>query len=275
MQRVTTKLAALVVAVLSVGMWHSASAADLPVKAAPIVVAPAYNWSGWYAGINGGYAWGNADPRTSTVFSPTGYFATTSVPAIAATGAQRIKPSGGEFGGQLGYNVQFGSAVMGVETDIQWWDMKGSAVSSSLYPCCAPTGFTIASTVKADWLYTLRGRIGWASNNWLLYGTGGLAVTHIKAAWVFTDTFAAATESAALSDTRLGWTAGAGVEWGVSGPWSVKLEYLHTDFGRVSVASSNLAAFTPPINFPTNPFTHSVDLTSDMVRVGLNYRFRP
>jgi outer membrane immunogenic protein len=90
----------------------------------------------------------------------------------------------------------------------------------------------------------------------------------------FTDTFAAATESAAIRDTRLGWTAGVGSEYAFGGGWSLKAEYLYVDLGRSSVNSTNLFStglFGGPS--PTNVYTHSVDLKSNIVRVGVNYKF--
>jgi outer membrane immunogenic protein len=121
-------------------------------------------------------------------------------------------------------------------------------------------------------MFTLRPRLGFAANNWLLYVTGGLAVADLKANFLFTDTFATANESAAISQTKAGWTLGVGAEYAIAGPWSAKLEYLHVDLGSVSVTSANLTAFTPPIPFPTNVFNHSVHLTTDIVRAGINFR---
>jgi outer membrane immunogenic protein len=86
-------------------------------------------------------------------------------------------------------------------------------------------------------------------------------------------TFATAAESGSVSNTKAGWTAGGGVEAGLWGNWSIKAEYLYVDFGRISANSTNLTAFTPPISFPTNVFTHSVNLKANIARLGVNYRF--
>ncbi len=252
-----------------------AMAADLsrPVyKAPPAPVAPAFSWTGWYVGFTAGGEWGTSDPATTTVFSPTGYFASSSVPAIAAAGAQHISMTGATAGGELGYNWQSGLLVLGAETDFQYFGLKGSSSSSALYPCCAPTGFTISSNVKTDWLFTLRPRLGIAADHWLLYATGGLAVSEVKANFLFTDTFATAMESASISSTRAGWVAGVGAEYAFAGPWSVKVEYLHVDLGSISTTSSNLTAFVPAVSFPTNVFSHSINLKSDVVRAGVNFR---
>src|SRR5882672_3021397 len=91
-----------------------AIAADM--KAAPVYtkapMMPVYSWTGAYIGVNAGYAWGDSEVSTSTVFSPTGYFALSSIPAIAAAGAQTINPNGFTGGGQIGYNWQVSSATV-------------------------------------------------------------------------------------------------------------------------------------------------------------------
>jgi len=250
-----------------------ALAADLPVKAPPAVVAAVYNWSGFYIGVNAGGAWGHSHANTSTVFSPTGYFATTSVPAIAAAGAERIRTRGFTGGGQFGYNWQSGAVVFGGELDFDYLGLRGSTSASALYPCCAPTGFTINASTSNTWLFTARPRLGLANNNWLFYVTGGLAVAQVKGDFTFTDTFATAHESGSVSKTKAGWTVGGGVEYGLAGNWSIKAEYLYVNIRSVSTTSTNLTAFTPPIAFPTNVFTHSLDLRENIVRAGLNYRF--
>ena len=84
----------------------------------------------------------------------------------------------------------------------------------------------------------------------------------MKSNFLFTDTFAAARESASIDTTRYGWTAGVGGEYVLMNGWSVKPEYLYVDLGRVSTTSANLTAFTPPIAFPANVFTHFSPETS-------------
>src|SRR5882672_9624928 len=100
----------------------SAMAADLTRPAAPAPVyskapmmAPISNWTGAYIGVNAGYAWGDSEAATTTLSPPPAYFAASSVPAIAAAGAQTINPNGFTGGGQLGYNWQMGSSVFGLE----------------------------------------------------------------------------------------------------------------------------------------------------------------
>jgi outer membrane immunogenic protein len=270
-----------------VGTAQVAGAADLspasPVYTKAPMAAPAPTWSGFYAGVNVGGAWGHSDSATTTVFDPSGYFAPDSIPAVNAAGAQSIGTSGVTGGVQAGYNRQFGAFVAGIEADIGAMSLKGSASSSGVYPCCAPAGFTVNANVSADWLATFRGRLGVANDGWLFYVTGGAAVSQVKAAWSFGDNCADvficggglpipnASEAASVSTLKLGWVVGAGVEAKFAQRWSWKAEYLHVDLGSVSAAGVE----TPPNPFVggSNPFSHNATLTVDIGRVGLNYQF--
>jgi outer membrane immunogenic protein len=103
--------------------------------------------------------------------------------------------------------------------------------------------------------------------------TGGAAIAEVKSNFTFTDTFASALETGAIRDTRIGWTAGAGGEYALGNGWSFKAEYLYVDLGRSTVTSNNLTAFTPPAAFSTQVLTHSANLSSSIVRAGVNYHF--
>jgi outer membrane immunogenic protein len=250
-----------------------AFAADVATQApAQGFPTPVYNWSGFYVGGNAGGAWGYSEARTSTVFNQAGYFIPTSPAAVTSAGDQDMTPTGFTGGGQAGYNWQFGSLVVGAEADIDYLGLKGSSSGGDIYPTLK-SSFTVNSSISTDWLFTARPRIGWAINNWLIYVTGGLAVGDVKGKFNFTDT-TSAMESGSISSTKAGWTFGGGIEVGVQGPWTVRVEYLRVDLGSASTISTNLSA---PVaggpSFPTNPFTHSVDLTASIVRAGLNYRF--
>ena len=96
---------------------------------------------------------------------------------------------------------------------------------------------TTATSISAHWLYTLRGRFGYAWNNWMLYGTGGLAVTRINLATSYTNMALPArvvfeSEAASKSETKVGWTVGAGAEYAISQKWTAKLEYLFAILAR-------------------------------------------
>src|SRR5579872_1975075 len=105
--------------------------------------AKAGDFNGFYVGANVGWAGTTSNLHTTTVFSPTGYFATTSPPAIAIAGAQKLQPSAFVGGGQSGYNYQAGFFVLGGEFDINSFSLSKSVTGTGTYPCCAPTGFTV------------------------------------------------------------------------------------------------------------------------------------
>ncbi|HXF43293.1 MAG TPA: outer membrane protein [Pyrinomonadaceae bacterium] len=240
---------------------------------APQAVTTTRSWTGVYGGgyIGGNFSMASAD--TSTIFASSGYFASSSVPAINNTGTQRLSPNGVNAGATLGYNYQTGKFVIGAETD--FGGMTGSETTSrtTTYPCCSPSSFTVTQSVKTSWIYTARPRAGVAFGNTLLYGTGGLAVTNLDYNASFSDNFANASESGRIKETRAGWTAGGGVEYKFADRWSVKGEYLFVDFRRATITSNNLTTAPPTTSWPQNTFTHSIYLKDHLVRFGINYRF--
>jgi len=184
-----------------------AKAADLP-RAMPYkapAYVNAYNWTGFYLGINGGGAFGDSDWN--------GFGASNS-------------PSGGMVGGTAGYNWQgVGSPwVLGLEGDIDWTDLNDSVACGGL----------ICQT-KNSWLGTVRGRIGYAWDRFMPYFTGGAAFGDIKANRV---------PFAGNSDTNVGWTVGAGIEGAIVGNWTAKLEYLYVDLGDTTCAAVACGAAT-------------------------------
>jgi len=255
------------------GTRTDASIASTERKSPAPPPASSSNWTGFYIGGYAGVGIGRASANTSTVFSSTGYFATTSVPAVAAAGTQRIKPRGFAGGGTIGYNHQSGNFVIGAEADFGSLNLKKTVASTATYPCCAPTNFTVTQSVKTRWLFTVRPRVGVTAGKALFYATGGLALTDLNYQALFTDTFATAHENGGFSKTKAGWTGGAGAEFKIGSRWSAKGEYLFTDFRRSSVTSTNLTAFSPSMPFASNTFTHSTDLKVHNVRFGINYHF--
>jgi outer membrane immunogenic protein len=235
--------------------------------------AQTIDWKGFYVGGSLGGALGRAAATTTTIFSPTGYFATTSPPAIAEVGAQHPKDTGLAGGITAGYTRMKGMWVYGVELGFGAMATNGSQTGTAPYPIAPSTTFTITQSVKTNLLLTVRPRIGLARGKALFYLTGGLAVTDMNYQEVFTDTFADCTENGGVKTTKAGWTAGVGIEYQAGPRWSVKVEYLYADFGTVSTTSTNLMGFSPPIPFPTNVFTHIANLRVHVFRGGFNYRF--
>jgi outer membrane immunogenic protein len=235
--------------------------------------AQSNDWKGFYVGGNLGAGFGKAPVQTVPIFSPTGYFAASSTPAIYASSKQNATPKGFTGGGQFGYNFQHGPFVIGFETDFGYTHLSGQRSATGTYPCCAPTTYTIAQSVKTNWLFTARPRIGLAHNGTLVYGTGGLAVTNLNYKAEFTDTFATAHETGGTSQAQKGYALGGGVEFKTDAHWSLRGEYLYIGGFTTVSSSTNLTAFTPPIAFPTNVFTHTAELGAHLFRFGFNYHF--
>jgi opacity protein-like surface antigen len=281
---------------LIVSAWGpAAAAADRPDKTrAPRAPPPpaAYNWSGFYTGLNVGGAGGSFDAKTST--APGTYLTDPAdIAAINAAGVQNIKPVGFTGSVQAGYNWQSGPWVAGVEADYNYLHLKGAASSGAvLYPHGPGFGFVIGGTYypinqfvvssygDADWLATLRPRIGFAHDNWLFYATGGVALTQLNEDLLFTDgaaTIGTLTNQAARinDELKLGYVVGGGVEAGITDRLSLKAEYLHVNFSNTGAPQTANSLPTVLAGFPMNSsqgFSQSGSLSADIVRVGMNYK---
>jgi len=210
-----------------------ASAADMAAriaKAPPPPPAPVWNWTGFYIGVNGGYGWARST-HTDIFGATTGGF------------TQR----GGLVGGTLGYNWQTGPAVLGIETDLDWARINGSTPG-----CFAGNCFT---NIQA--FGTLRGRLGYAINNWMPFISGGLAYADIRAGQ---DGFGGTSND----QWRAGWTIGGGVEVMFAPSWTAKIEYLYADFGTSSVAN-----YTPV----GGTLVGATERNVNILRGGINYKF--
>lgn len=231
------------------------------------------SWTGFYVGGYAGNNNGRASANTSTVYSTSGYFSPTTVGNINRVGTQIIKSNNFTGGGTIGYNFQKRNFLIGAEFDFGANRISQSVSGSGTYTSTT-AGFTITQSVKSNWMMTLRPRVGAATKKVLLYATGGLAVTNLKYAGNFTETSLSGTESGSFSKTKKGWAAGGGIEFKVSSRWSVKTEYLFSQFGRDSITANNFTVFPGNTPLPrSDVFTHSTDLKSHNIRFGVNYRF--
>ena len=224
------RLNLLAIAGLMTAAWASPSlAADLPRPAykAPVYVAPVFSWTGFYIGINGGYGWAKSNWSSAVTSGD-------------------VSPKGWLIGGTLGYNMQTGNFVWGLEGDIDLSTIKGST-SGGTGVCATP-----GCESRNRWFGTARGRIGYAFDRWLPYLTGGAAFGDVKMS-----------PNTGLSETKtkIGWTAGAGVEWAFAANWSTKIEYLYTDLGKSTCSAASCGVDT------------DVTWKANIVRLGVNYRF--
>jgi outer membrane immunogenic protein len=244
-------LAAAAAAVLA----GSAFAADLPLAPPPPPV-PIFTWTGVYLGGQIGYAWGNDKPNWA-IGTPAAFFSDN-----FGNSAQ------GVIGGaHVGYNLQINQWVIGIEADVDGTSLS-KTVLVPLTDGFGNTG-TITATSRSSVQGSIRGRIGWAFDRVLVYGTGGVAFAGITNNFV--DTTGLFTgfpgSNASFSNTRTGWTAGGGLEYAVTNNWSVRAEYRYSDFGHLSNFPFN-AVLAPGFTFASQHH-----LTQNQVQVGFSYKF--
>jgi outer membrane immunogenic protein len=231
-----------------------ALAADIPARMpvkAPVMVPAAYSWTGCYVGAHAGYGWGRKDfsDPTGGNFAPPG--------AVVLDNTR-----GWLAGGQVGCNYQFsGSWLLGVEGEYAWANIKGDTVD----PFFAGKNGPNVLSAKTDGLASATGRVGFVWDRALFYAKGGAAWAHDRYNVFLAPGIFAPAVNASGTETRFGWTVGAGVEWAVINNWSVKLEYAHYEFGTRNI---NLV---DPANPP--PVPADIKQRIDTVKVGVNYRF--
>jgi outer membrane immunogenic protein len=277
-------LAGVAIIALSGG---SALAADMPVKAPPIV-CPACDWSGFYVGVNAGGSIGRDHTNDSIALNPPGAFGAVApgvVNPISNTAYSQTL-AGGIAGGQAGFNWQSGKFVFGVEADWDWSGQRDNLQVNNWLASStnvAPSGYIYNDEHKLNWLATVRGRLGWTTGNSLWYVTGGAAWGGVQSNYTFqafNSPFFATNPAAANfgTSTKSGWTVGGGAEtslaWMGMNHWSAKIEYLYVDLGTTT---NTFAVPVPGSPAPGGPSAYTVTSTShirdNLIRLGLNYRF--
>jgi outer membrane immunogenic protein len=210
----------------------------MPYKALPPPAAPAWDWTGFYLGVDVGAAWGS-DTVSST---------------IPDVGPNKLSTTGPLGGATIGFNYQFSSFLLGVEGDI-----GALAIANST----ADSGFAgEVDSINNGWYGDATGRLGFVWGPALLYGKGG---------WAFFNGQGSTTApgfTATETGMFTGWTYGGGLEYRLGGPWSAKIEYLHFAFDTrdASITSVTVA----PIG-AVYPYANA--LSVDTVKFGLNYKF--
>jgi outer membrane immunogenic protein len=259
----------------------AASAADMAVKAGPVAVDPGYNWSGFYIGGNIGGI-GASGKGQHQCFDRAGVSFGAGCEALPD---QRLSGTGFLVGAQAGYNWQRDRWVFGVEGDVQGTSLKGSSTISGPFPVVgvpagaagpagAPPGGNgpvdeiSAASTRLNWLSTVRARVGATSGSALFYVTGGAAFGGVQTAYVDSSVIGGGGYPSSANTTRVGWTAGGGVEWGFTPKWSAKFEGLYYDLGSVTT----LGTFVPP---PGGGYQvgERQAINGWIARVGVNYHF--
>jgi outer membrane immunogenic protein len=292
---------AIILASVAAGLLTSASAfaADMarPVyKAAPPPM-PVANWTGFYIGANVGYGWSQNEYAQSTLAGPGAFVAPAGTTLFGGPQTFDNNARGWNGGGQIGYNWQFHPAwVAGIEADFQGADQKRTTnciqtcnqlgtVAPGILPLLFPVTINSNSyEQKLNWFGTVRGRLGYTTGPTLFYVTGGFAYGEVErnAATTGTSTFLGVVNLASfaggtsVSSTKTGWVLGGGIESEFAGAWTLKAEYLYMDLGSVSDTYNTrfTGGILPGLNGQVAGVrTVTGDVTEQIVRVGLNYRF--
>lgn len=222
----------------------AARAADLPPapQLPPMEAEPL--WTGFYAGLNVGGAFGSS----RNAFTVAGF----GLPSFATS------LDGVIGGGEAGYNWQTGPCVLGLEANFEGSGLSGGRDAPCLPPLCGALAASYAQ--RLSWFGTLRPRIGYALGNWLFYATGGGALGQVETnAAAAVGPFVAADRR---GGTRDGWTLGGGVEVALAPGWSAKIEYLYLDLG----SRTTTYLMNPPIS-------NASRLSANVITTGVNYRF--
>lgn len=223
-----------------------------------------YDWSGLYVGGTVGAAWSNLDSDDDAEpVLPIG-----DVASFSQTGESSDSNGGSSGSIEAGLNLQFGSLLLGVETDYGWFSIEESRqrnyeIGLLINP---PVFATTDERISTDWVWTLRPRIGYANGPWLIYGTAGIASTEIEYAFSYTDNqIIPSTGLFEASDTKTGWTAGLGGAYMLTPELSLKGEWLYLDFGNIRVSGETSEGFAQ--------ITSEAEIDAHLLRIGMDYTF--
>lgn len=233
-----------------------------------------HDWTGFYLGAYGGVGWGDAD-IDGTIFNDGGMPAHNPalLEAVNAIADFSFSDSVGAYGLQAGYNLQSDNLVFGIQADFGGLDLGRSGdASGNVVINAVPINYTVEDSFDTNWILTVKPRLGMrASDNLLVYATGGVALASIK----FSHEYSAvsggnSTESFSGTTTQWGWVAGAGAEYAINDNLSFGAEYLYMDFGSISETNRVNSTLVPVLN---TLFKNELDLTVQTVRASLNYKF--
>lgn len=254
-----------------------ALAADLPSrKSAPVAPAAAPSWTGFYAGVDGGFVW-DSSPATVIAagegLSPTGVNKWTAYPYYLP-GVAVMNASGFAGGGHIGWNYQISRIVLGAEADAEVF--AGNSGHTSTFVTPGGLNPSVAQIGRAmPWAGSVRGRIGLlVTPSLLVYGTGGAAFGAANVnEYAYGSALAAAYAPGSTGRIYGGWAYGGGVEWAFLNNWSAKVEYLHADLGTHAASFPGFVYGTVP-SFPVpQQFLAEVPMRANVIKLGVSYHF--
>jgi outer membrane immunogenic protein len=232
----------------------------------PVPIIPVFTWTGCYIGGTVGGVWGSSDDNWAA--NPASFLTPAGASAINSQTASTITSSGVIGGVEGGCNYQVSPwFVVGLEGDWQGTGLSGSTNGTVNF---IGTSNPWTESWSSHWLATIRGRAGYAAGPWLFYVTGGGAFANVSFSDAISFPGTGTSNAFSQSSTASGWTIGGGVEWAFLQNWTVKAEYLYVDIPGTSFTSAN----SNPAAFSASTINHTHgDLTENIVRVGVNYKF--
>jgi outer membrane immunogenic protein len=258
--------------------WRTlAFASALAVGSFPTAKAQTFswNWTGFYAGADAGFASSRSLSSTQASVLANPYLLATppftgTLAVFNASAVDTLSARGFDAGVHAGFNWQLKPFAVGIEIDYGAFRARATRdVTFLLSPAVVSQLHSEAST---DWLFTARPRVGWIYSIGFAYVTGGVAVTGLSAKTTYIDNANTPQPNGVVSaaETKVGWTVGGGLELAIAPRWTVRAEYLHLEFPSVVGAGT----ITNPLNGRFNPTALSADLKSDIVRVGVSHKFQ-
>ena len=222
-------LASMFVTLVSVFGAQAAVAADLLTKASSTPVA-AYDWAGWYFGGNVGYGWSTLPDPSLSYVDPAALVGFGSYFAAGGDVTPNLNPRGAVGGGQIGFNWTITpNWVAGLVADFQDSGIRGAGTNTVTPPASVTTNQSNSEHI--DWFGTVRAKVGFAQNDWLFYGSAGWAYGNVTTSGGFVASAVPLNFGGSNSTTKIGWAAGAGLDYALTSNWIVGVEYLYVDLG--------------------------------------------
>jgi outer membrane immunogenic protein len=242
-----------------------------------------YDWSGGYVGINTGAAFNSTQFKSDYIYTGSAELAEEDLNLINELDSS--SNAGGaafEAGVVAGYNMQMSSFVLGVEGDFNYLGFEGSVkknVSDTMEEVMASTDVSAVEKIdyQGNWYGTMRARVGYAKDSFLVYGTGGLAYGQLslKQSLDANTDLDSASWNSEREAWKLGWTLGGGIEYAVD-RWTLGLEYLYVDLGTYtwdSMGKVNLADATADADWSEVKNKGEADYKFSVARATMKYRF--
>jgi outer membrane immunogenic protein len=234
-----------------------------------------WNWTGFYVGADAGIISSRSFSSTQATVSPTPYLlglpgATGTITTFNSATVDTLSARGTEGGIHAGYNWQLKPIAVGLEID--YGAFKTSMTRDATFALSSTVVSQLHSEASTKWLFTVRPRVGWVYAGLYGYITGGAAFATIDASTLYGESGRLPNGFVTTSQSKAGWTIGAGLEVAIAPRWTLRAEYLRVEFTGVTGAGQITNPAVVPATF--NPISLSADYKSDVVRMGVSHKFQ-